>query len=94
MASNSRMAFEESTGYNEVPKSAQDLLDLNSWPLWNMAWSRAVPTVGPEIREAVSKFTTTVEFEMAHFDEAQTPPVLRKGLELLYATMDQVSSEP
>ena len=85
--SNSRLGFEEATGYNEVPKSAQDLLDLNAWPMWNQAWAKALPSVGPGVREAVDKFTTTVEFELTNFDSATTPAVLRQGLDLLNAAM-------
>ena len=94
MSSNSRQAFEDATGYNEVPKSAQDLLDLNSWPMWNIAWSKAVPTVGPELREAVEAFVTTVDFECQNLDMEQTPVVLRKAITLMYNSLEQVGAQP
>lgn len=94
MSSNSRQAFEEATGYNEVPKSAQDLLDLNSWPMWNIAWSKAVPTVGPEMRTAIENFAHTVDFESKNMDPEQTPGVLQKALTILRKKLDELGSQP
>lgn len=92
MTSISRQAFEESTGYNEVPKSAQDLLDLNAWPMWNMAWNRATPLVGPELLKAVESFVTTVDFECQNLDEAQTPIVLREAITIMYKKLEDLGA--
>lgn len=94
MTSNARQAFEETTGYQEVPKSAQDLLDLNSWPLWNMAWSKAVPTVSPDLRNAVEAFVTTVDFECQNLDAEQTPVVLRQAITLMYEKLEVLGAQP
>lgn len=94
MSSNSRQAFEEATGYNEVPKSAQDLLDLNSWPMWNIAWSKAVPMVGPVMRTALENFAHTVDFESKNLDPEQTPGVLQKALAILRTKLNDLGSQP
>lgn len=94
MSSNARQAFEETTGYNEVPKSAQDLLDLNSWPIWNMAWSKAVPMVGPELRKAVEDFVSTVDCECQNLDESHSPAVLREAINRMNFRLDVMGSQP
>lgn len=94
MTSPARQSFEETTGYNEVPKSAQDLLDLNSWPIWNMAWNKALPEVGPDLREAVEAFVTTVDFECQNLDETQTPIVLRKAINIMYEKLADTPNNP
>lgn len=92
MTSISRQAFEDTTGYNEVPKSAQDLLDLNAWPMWNMAWNQAAPLVGPELLKAVEGFVTTVDFECQNLDETQTPIVLRSAINIMYGKLEALGA--
>lgn len=93
MSSIARQAFEEATGYNEVPKSAQDLLDLNSWPTWNMAWSKALPAVSPELREAVEVFVTAVDSECQNLDEERSPTVLREAISRMNFRLEVIGSQ-
>jgi hypothetical protein len=86
----SRVAFEQATGYNEVPKSAQDLLDLNSWPMWNIAWSKAFTSVDPRVKEELEGFISTVDFEAQNLDAQHTPGVLIGAVQKIRLFLDVI----